>query len=141
MCYRQGDIDCAHQGLTTMYFSTRKENMESPWSNTKSVPRRGDQHAFPEPRRPPPWKRNKMLGTTYRFQEGDAADGTTFVPFGPCRSTRQFPSSETKHSTMIAGTGNGTNTSKKRKTLPQDYPRRLCVPSPSNMRQSGAKLQ
>ena len=39
--------------------------------------------------------------TTYKFQEGDAADGTSFVPFGPCRSTRQFPSSETKHSTVI----------------------------------------
>ena len=34
MCCRQGDIDCAHQSLTTMYISTRKQNMESPWSNT-----------------------------------------------------------------------------------------------------------
>ena len=42
-------------------------------------------------------------GTTYRFQEGDAADGTSFVPFGLCRSTRPFLSSETKHSTVNMG--------------------------------------
>ena len=84
----------------------------------QSVPRGGgDQHVFPEPRRPPPWKRNKMHGTTYRFQEGDAADGTSFVPFGPCRSTRQFPSSKTKHSTMNAGTENCTNMTKQEEDL------------------------
>ena len=27
----------------------------------------------------PPWKRTKMHGTAYRFHEGDAADGTSFV--------------------------------------------------------------
>ena len=66
---------------------------------------------------PPPWKRNHMLGTTHRFQEGDAADGTSFVPIGPCRSTRQFPSSKTKHSTMIAGTENCTNMTKQEEDL------------------------
>ena len=44
-------------------------------------------------------------GTTYRFQEEDGADGTSFAPFGPCKSTRQFPSSETQHSTINTGTG------------------------------------
>ena len=29
-------------------------------------------------------------GTTYRFQEEDAADGFSIAPFGPCKSTRQF---------------------------------------------------
>ena len=36
----------------------------------------------------------KMYGTPYRFQEEDAADGTSFAPSDPGRSTRQFPSSE-----------------------------------------------
>ena len=44
-------------------------------------------------------------GTTYRFQEDHAADGTSFAPFGPCKSTRQFPSSETNYSTINTGTG------------------------------------
>ena len=43
--------------------------------------------------------------TTYRFQEEDAVDGTSFAPFGPCRSTRQFPSSETQHGKINTGTG------------------------------------
>ena len=43
-------------------------------------------------------------GTTNRCQEEDAADGTSFAPFGPCRSTRQFPSSETEHSAINTGT-------------------------------------
>ena len=43
-------------------------------------------------------------GTTYKLQEEDAGDGTSFAPFCPCKSTRQFPSSETQHSTIITGT-------------------------------------
>ena len=43
-------------------------------------------------------------GTTYRFQEEDAAGGTSFAPSGPSKSTRQFPSSETKHRTINTGT-------------------------------------
>ena len=78
-------------------------------------------------------------GTTYRFQEGDAADGTSFVPFRPCKKTRQFPSSETEDSTINEGMRKCTNTTKKRMTLPQDYPHHLSVPSPSSRRQSGAK--
>ena len=35
-----------------------------------------------------------MYGTTYRFQEEDAADGTSFAPSDQGRSTRQFPSSK-----------------------------------------------
>ena len=45
-----------------------------------------------------------VYGTTYRFQEEDAADGTSFAPSGPDRSTRQFPSSETKCSIINTGT-------------------------------------
>ena len=65
--------------------------------HNRRVPR-GDQTT------PPPWKRNQMHGTTHRFQEGDAADGTSCVPSGPCRSTRQFPSSKTKHGRIKSGT-------------------------------------
>ena len=43
-----------------------------------------------------PWKlKEQMYGTTYRFQEEDAADGSSFAPSDQGRSTRQFPSSET----------------------------------------------
>ena len=31
-----------------------------------------------------------MYGTSYRFQEEDATDGTSFAPFDPGRSTQQF---------------------------------------------------
>ena len=31
---------------------------------------------------------------TYRFEEEDAEDGTSFAPSDPSRSTRQFPSSK-----------------------------------------------
>ena len=115
MCYRQGDIDCAHQSLTTMYLSTRKQNMESPWSNTWVFPEVGTSTLSRS--HDAPWKRNQMHGTTHRFQEGDAADGTSFVPFVPCRSTLQFPSSKTKHSTMNAGTENCTNMTKQEEDL------------------------
>ena len=77
--------------------------MESPWSNTRVFPEGGPARLPGATMPPPPWKRNKMHGTTYRFQEGGAADGTSFVPFGPCRSTRQFLSSEAKHSTVNMG--------------------------------------
>ena len=40
----------------------------------------------------------------YRFQEEDAAGGTSFAPSDPSRRTRQFPFSETKHSTINTGT-------------------------------------
>ena len=80
-----------------------------------------------------------IYGTTYRFQEEDAADGTSFAPFGPCKRTRQFLSSETQHSTIITGTESAPTRPKKRETLPQDYRHRLCAPSPSNRRQSRAK--
>ena len=44
-----------------------------------------------------------MYGTTYRFQEEDAADGTSFEPSDPGRSIRQNPPSETKQSRINAG--------------------------------------
>ena len=43
-------------------------------------------------------------GTSYRFQQEDAADGTSFAPFGPCKNTRQFPSSMAEHSTINTST-------------------------------------
>ena len=78
-----------------------------------------------------------MYGTTYRCQEEYAADGTSFEPSDPRRSTRQFPSSERKQTTVNAGT-KVHQLDEKRKTLPQDYRHHLCVPSPSNRRRSMA---
>ena len=63
------------------------------------VPGRGKTTSSPKPRRTP-WKRNKIHATTYRFQEGDAADGTSCAPSDPCKITRHFPSSETQRSTV-----------------------------------------
>ena len=51
-------------------------------------------------------RQETSYGTTYRFQEEDAADGTSFAPSSPSRSTRQFPSSETEDSTINAGMKN-----------------------------------
>ena len=78
-----------------------------------------------------------MYGTTYRFQEKDAADGISFEPSDPSRSTRQFPSSEKSQGTTNAGTKVRQH-DQKRKTLPQDDRQYLCVPSPSNRRLSRA---
>ena len=75
--------------------------------------------------------KKKVYGTTYRFQEEVAADGTPFAPSDPSRSTRQFPSSETKHSTINTGTRVHQH-DQKRKTLPQGYRHHLCAPSLSN---------
>ena len=139
MCYRQGDIDSAHPCLTTMYKSTSKQKCNYPGTllvcsgegTKQQVP--GNHYVHLE------IKEALIYGTTYRFQEEDAADGTSCVPSGPCRSTRQFPSPETQHGTIKRGTKSARTRQIEKKTLPQDYPRRLCVPSPSNRRQSGAK--
>ena len=84
-------------------------NMEQRWNNT-SVLLGNDQQV----------SRNQIHWITYRFQEEDAADGTSFAPSDPSRSTRQFPSSETEHSTINTGTKMQQH-DQKRKTLPQDY--------------------
>ena len=81
---------------------------------------------FPGATATPPWKRNKIPATTYRFQEEDAADGTSCALFGPCKNTRRFPSSETEHSTINAGAENCTNRTKKE----EDFTTRL---SPSSL--------
>ena len=62
-------------------------------------------------------QKTTIHGTSYRFQEEDAADVTSFAPFGPCKNTRQFLSSETEHSTINVGTENCTNTTKKEEAL------------------------
>ena len=62
-------------------------------------------------------QKTTIPGTTYRFQEEDAADGTSFAAFGPCENSRQFPSSETENSSIIPGTENCTNTTKKEQDL------------------------
>ena len=111
-----------------------------PKANMESVVPRGGLANFPGTTLYPlKTQETKIYGTTYRFQEGDAADGTSFAPFGPCKSTRQFPSSEIQHSTINTGTENASTRPKKRKALPQDYCHRLSVPSPSNKRLSRAK--
>ena len=55
-------------------------------------------------KRHPPLEEKQIHGYTYRFQEGDATDGTSCEPSGPCRSTRQFPSYETQQGTIKTGT-------------------------------------
>ena len=112
--------------------------MESPWGGTSVFPGGGGYRALPNPMCPLPTGTGKTNVTTYRFQEGDAADGTSCEPSGPCRNIRQFPSSETQRNTIKTGTTRAQN-EKERNTLPQDYPHRLCVPSPSSRRQLGAK--
>ena len=92
MCYRQGDIDSAHQSLTTMFTFPPENKHESSMEHYRRVPR-GDQTT-------PPLEEKHFHGPTYRFQEGDATDGTSCVPSGPCKSIRQFPSSETQHGTI-----------------------------------------
>ena len=67
-----------------------------------------------------------MHGTTYRFQEEEAADGISFEPSDPGRTTRRVPSSETKQSIKNAGTKVHQH-NQKRKTLPQDYRHHLCA--------------
>ena len=42
-----------------------------------------------------PWKtQRRWYRKTYRFQEGDAANETSWAPFGPNRKTRPSPSSQ-----------------------------------------------
>ena len=55
-------------------------------------------------KRHPPLEEKQIHGPTHRFQEGDATDGTSCVPSGPCKITRQFPSFETQHGTIKSGT-------------------------------------
>ena len=45
----------------------------------------------------------EIYGTTYSFQEEDVTNGTSFEPSDSGRSTRPFPSFETKQSIIIAG--------------------------------------
>ena len=96
MCYRQGDIDGANQSLTTMSTSPPENKREISMEHNPRVPR-GDQMT-------PPMEEKQCHGPTHRFQEGDATDGTSCVPSDPCRSTCQFPSSETQHGTIKSGT-------------------------------------
>ena len=99
--------------------------MESPWGGTGVFPG-GGQLALPNPMCPLPTGTGKTNVTTYRFQEGDATDGTSCEPSGPCKSTRQFPSSETQRTTMKTGTTRAPK--RKRK---EDLTTRL---SPSSLR-------
>ena len=102
--------------------------MESPWGGTGVFPGGGwgGQCALPNPMRPLPTGTGKTNVTTYRFQEGDAADGTSCEPSGPYRNTRQFPSSEMQRTTMKTGTTRAPK--RKRK---EDLTTRL---SPSSLR-------
>ena len=63
MCYRQGDIDCAHQSLPTMYIFHPETNAESPWSITSVFP------GGTKRRPPPPWKRKKFIGLLTDFKK------------------------------------------------------------------------
>ena len=69
-----------------------KANMEPSWNNI-SVFLGNDLQIFPEPLRAY-GNSVKMYGTTYRFQEEKAKDGTSFAPSDPGRSTPHFTSSK-----------------------------------------------
>ena len=133
MYHRQGHTNYHHQCLAMMQKSTQKQTWNhdgtvlvcsNKWlanfSGTTTCPRK---------------LKEQMYGTTYKNQEKDAADGTSFEPSDPGRDTRQFPSSETSQCTMNAGTKVHQH-NQKRKTLPQDYHHHLCVSSLSNRRRS-----
>ena len=107
-------------------------NMELWWNNTCVF--LGNEQQVSRNHYVPTEHKKAIHWTTYRFQERDAADGTSFAPSDPSRSTRQFPSSETEHGTINTGTKMHQHDQKK-KNLPQDYRHHLCVPSPSNRRQ------
>ena len=64
MCYRQGDIDSAHQSLTTMFTFPPENKHESSMEHYRRVPR-GDQTTPPPP---PPWKRNNFMGLLTDFK-------------------------------------------------------------------------
>ena len=78
--------------------------MESWWSGTNVIP--GGTSELSRNHDAPPRSHGEETnyGPTYRVQEEDATDGTSCVPFGPCESTRQSPSSETQHGTIKMGT-------------------------------------
>ena len=89
-------IDSAHQNSLPCLSSTSKNKRGISMEHYRRVPT-GDQTT-------PPLEEKQIHGYTYRFQERDATDGTSCEPSGPCRSTCQFPSSETQHGTIKMGT-------------------------------------
>ena len=95
----------------------------NPHGATLVCSRKGEPARFPQPRQLEQGQNNR---STYRFQEGDATDGTSCEPSGPCKSTRQFPSSETQRNTMKTGTKRAPTQRKK-----EDLTTRL---SPSSLR-------
>ena len=68
------------------------------------IPGGGSQHDFRNQSTLYQLEQGQNNRSTYRFQEGDATDGTSCEPSGPCKSTRQFFSSETQRNTMKTGT-------------------------------------
>ena len=138
MYHRQGNTDNNHPwpAMTTNFHP--HANVER-WSNKTSVFLGNEQRVSRNHYEPTEHKK-AIHWTVYRFQEEDAADGTSFAPSDPSRSTRQFPSSETEHSTINTGTKMHQH-DQKRKTLPQGYRHHLCAPSPSKKRQLRATRQ
>ena len=62
MCYRQGDIDSAHQSLTTKFTFPPKNKHGISIKHCRRVPR-GEQNDTP------PWKRNKFMGLVTYFKK------------------------------------------------------------------------
>ena len=92
MHHRQSNTNYRHSCLVMTLKNHPKANLETWWNNT-SVFLQNDQQV-PRNHCVPMETQEKKYGTTYRFQEEDAADGTSFAPSDQGRSTRQFPSSE-----------------------------------------------
>ena len=126
-------IDGAHQSPTTMFILHPKANMEFPWSLAGVFP--GGTKTNP----PPTWKRNKFMGLLTDFRkemQQTELHGSHLV-----HVEVPFNSLLLKHNTaqLRRVRKQRQHDRKERKTSPQDYPHRFCVPSPSNRRQSGAK--
>ena len=88
----------------------KKSTREERWNfgGTILVCSKEINNKFPEPLRAQGNTRETIYGTTYRFQEEDAADGTSFAPSDQGRRTRHFLSSKTKHSTINTGMESAT---------------------------------
>ena len=106
----------------------QKANMEPSWNNT-SVFLGNNEQILLEPLRAH-GNSAQVYGTTYGLQEESARDGTLVAPSDPSKSTLQFRSSK-HHRAKNAGSKMHQH-DPRRKTLPQDYRRHLCVPFPSN---------
>ena len=131
-------IDSAHQSLLTMFKLPPKTNKESPRSNT-GVFLEGGASTISASKAPPTnWNRDKTIGVLTDFKK--EMQQTELHASHLVHVKVPVNSLPLKHNAIQwRRVRKGHQHKERRKTLPQDYPHRLCVPSPSSRRQSGAK--